>query len=126
MSLRSPLGKVLGTGSAKDGTGQWWAERVSALALIPLTLWFLCSVLSLPVQDYAAVRAWLGLPLNGFLEVVLLAVLTYHSYLGTNVIIEDYVHGNAMKLFSLLLLRFIYTLIGGASIFAVLRVVFGP
>jgi succinate dehydrogenase / fumarate reductase, membrane anchor subunit len=125
MSLRSPLGRVLGTGSAKDGTSQWWAERVSALALIPLTLWFLFSLLSLPVQDYGAVRAWLALPLNGFLEVVLVAVLTYHSYLGTNVIIEDYVRGNSMKLFSLLLLQFIYALIGGVSIFAILRVAFG-
>jgi succinate dehydrogenase / fumarate reductase membrane anchor subunit len=125
MSLRSPLGRVLGTGSAKDGTGQWWAERMSALALIPLTLWFFFSLLSLPVRDYASVRAWLALPLNGFLAVVLVAVLTYHSYLGTNVVIEDYVHGNAMKLFSLLLLRFIYTLVGGASVFAILRVAFG-
>lgn len=125
MSLRSPLGRVLGTGSAKDGTGQWWAERISALALIPLTLWFFFSLLSLPVQDYGSVRAWLALPLNGFLAVVLVAVLTYHSYLGTNVIIEDYVHGNSVKLFSLLLLRFIYALVGGASVFAILRVAFG-
>jgi len=125
MSLRSPLGTVLGTGSAKDGTGHWWGQRVSAVALIPLTLWFFFSLLALPVLDYGTVRAWLAAPINGFLSVLLVAVLTYHSDLGTTVVIEDYVHGNGMKLFWLLLLRFLYVLFGGASIFAILRVAFG-
>ncbi|MGO9514069.1 MAG: succinate dehydrogenase, hydrophobic membrane anchor protein [Steroidobacteraceae bacterium] len=125
MSLRSPLGRVLGAGSAKDGTGHWWAQRVSAVALVPLTLWFFFSLLALPAFDYGTVRAWLAAPLNGFLSVLLVAVLTYHSDLGTTVVIEDYVHGNGMKLFSLLLLRFLYVLFGGAGIFAILRVAFG-
>jgi len=122
MSLRSPLGRVLGTGSAKDGTDHWWAQRVSAVALIPLTLWFFFSLLLLPSLDYATVHAWLGMPLNGFLTVLLVAVLSYHSDLGTSVIVEDYVHGKGMKLASLLLLRFIYVLFGGATIFAILRI----
>jgi succinate dehydrogenase / fumarate reductase membrane anchor subunit len=125
MSLRSPLGKVLGMGSAKDGTGHWWAQRVSAVALIPLTLWFMFSLLALPALDYATVRAWLSFPWSGFLAVLLVAVLTYHSYLGTTEVIEDYVHSAGMKLLSLLLLRFLYVLVGGASIFAILRVAFG-
>lgn len=125
MSLRSPLGRVLGLGSAKDGTGHWWAQRVSALALIPLTLWFVLSLLALPALDYFTVKAWLSVPLSGLLAVLLAAVLTYHSYLGTSVVIEDYVHAAGTKLLSLLLLRFLYVLIGGASIFAILRVAFG-
>jgi succinate dehydrogenase / fumarate reductase, membrane anchor subunit len=125
MNLRSPLGRVLGTGSAKDGTGQWWAERVTAVALIPLTLWFLFSLLGLPALDYGTVRSWLAQPQNGFLAVLLIAVLTYHSYLGTTEVVEDYVHGSGMKLCSLLLLRFLYVLCGGAGIFAILRVAFG-
>ncbi len=125
MSLRSPLSRVLGTGSAKDGTAQWWAERVSAVALIPLTLWFFFSLLGLPVLSYGAVRAWLALPMNGFLAVLLIAVLTSHSYLGTIVVVEDYVHGKGAKLASLLLLRFLHVLTGGASIFAILRIAFG-
>jgi succinate dehydrogenase / fumarate reductase membrane anchor subunit len=125
MSLRSPVGRVLGLGSAKDGTGHWWAQRVSAVALIPLTLWFLLSLLALPALDYATVRAWLSVPLSGLLAVLLVAVLTYHSYLGTTVVIEDYVHAAGTKILSLLLLRFLYVLVGGAGIFAILHVAFG-
>jgi succinate dehydrogenase / fumarate reductase, membrane anchor subunit len=125
MSLRSPVGRVLGLGSAKDGTSHWWAQRVSAVALIPLTLWFLLSLLALPALDYATVRAWLSVPLSGLLAVLLVAVLTYHSYLGTTVVIEDYVHAAGSKILSLLLLKFLYVLVGGAGIFAILHVAFG-
>ncbi len=126
MSLRSPLGRVLGLGSAKEGTGHWWAQRVSAVALIPLTLWFMFSLLALPALDYATVKLWLSYPLSGFLAVLLIAVLSYHSYLGTAEVIEDYVRAAGSKIFSLVLLRFSYVLAGGASIFAILRVAFGP
>jgi succinate dehydrogenase / fumarate reductase membrane anchor subunit len=126
MSLRSPLGRVLGLGSAKEGTGHWWAQRVSAVALIPLTLWFMFSLLALPALDYATVKLWLSYPLSGFLAVLLIAALTYHSYLGTAEVVEDYVRAAGSKIFSLVLLRFSYVLAGGASIFAILRVAFGP
>jgi succinate dehydrogenase / fumarate reductase membrane anchor subunit len=125
MSLRSPLGRVLGTGSAGHGSAQWWAQRVSAVALIPLALWFFCSLLALPALDFGAVQTWLTLPRNSFLAALMVAVLTYHSYLGTIEVVEDYVHGNAMKLSLLLLLRFSYVLLGGASLYAILRVAFG-
>jgi succinate dehydrogenase / fumarate reductase membrane anchor subunit len=125
MSLRSPLGKVHGMGSAGHGTGQWWAQRVSAVALIPLCLWFVCSLLAMPALDFGAAQTWLALPRNGFLAALLVAVLAYHSYLGTVEVVEDWVHGTAMKLALLLLLRFAYVLIGGASLYAILRVAFG-
>ena len=125
MSLRSPLGQVSGLGSAKDGTGHWWSQRVTAVALVPLTLWFLFSLLMLPNLEYATVRIWLSFPMSAFLAALLVAVLTHHSYLGTTVVIEDYVHSNGLKLLFLLWLRFLYVLVGGASIFAILRVAFG-
>lgn len=125
MSLRSPMGRVLGLGSAKDGTAHWWAQRVSAVALIPLTLWFAISLLALPALDYGTVRAWLSAPLSSLLAVLLVAVLAYHSYLGITVVIEDYVHSAGSKLLSLLLLRFLHVLVGGAGVFAILRVAFG-
>jgi succinate dehydrogenase / fumarate reductase membrane anchor subunit len=124
MSLRSPLGTVLGTGSAKDGTAHWWAQRVSAVALVPLTLWFVFSLLTLPDFDFDTVRIWLSVPISAFLAVLLVAVLTYHSYLGTIEIVEDYMT-SGMKVLTLILLRFLYVLAGGAAIFAILRVVFG-
>jgi succinate dehydrogenase / fumarate reductase, membrane anchor subunit len=125
MSLRSPLGRVLGTGSARNGTGHWWAERVTSVALVPLTLWLLFSLLTLPAFDYETVRTWVALPVSSFLAVLTVAVMSYHAYLGTSVIVEDYVHATAAKVVSLVLLRFLHVLFGGASIFAILRVAFG-
>jgi len=122
MSLRSPLGRVLGLGSARDGTAHWWAQRVSAVALIPLALWFFFSLLRLPSFDYGMVRAWLAAPLNGFLAVLLVAVLSWHSYLGTSEIAEDYVHAKGMKVALLLSLRFAHVLLGGGAVFAILHV----
>jgi succinate dehydrogenase / fumarate reductase membrane anchor subunit len=125
MSVRSPLGRVLGLGSAKDGTSHWWAQRVTAVALIPLTLWFFFSLLTLPGLEYETVRTWLSVPISGFLAVLLVVVLAYHSYLGTMVIVEDYVPTSGMKILSLMVLLFLYVLAGGAAIFAILRIVFG-
>jgi succinate dehydrogenase / fumarate reductase, membrane anchor subunit len=125
MSLRSPLSRVLGLGSAKDGTAHWWSQRVTAVALVPLTLWFVFSLLTLPDFEYETVRTWLSVPITGFLSVLLVAVMSYHSYLGTIVIIEDYVISSGMKVLSLMTLRFLYVLAGGAAMFAIFRVVFG-
>jgi succinate dehydrogenase / fumarate reductase membrane anchor subunit len=125
MSLRSPLGRVLGLGSAKDGTAHWWAQRVSAAALIPLTLWFVLSLMSLPNLDYVSVRTWLSIPLSALLTLLLVGVSTYHSYLGTGVVIEDYVHSPGNRLLCQLLLRFLYVLVGGAGAFAALRITLG-
>jgi succinate dehydrogenase / fumarate reductase membrane anchor subunit len=93
--------------------------------LVPLTLWFFFSLLLLPALDYETVRVWLAQPLSSLLAVLAVAVLTYHSYLGTTVIVEDYVHGGPAQVLSLMLLRFLYVLCGGASILAILRVAFG-
>jgi len=125
MSLRSPLSRVLGLGSAKDGTAHWWAQRVTAVALVPLTVWFVFSLLTLPDFDYETVRTWLSVPVTGFLAVLLVGVLSYHSYLGTIVIVEDYVTSSGMKVLCLMTLRFLYVLAGGAAVFAILRVVLG-
>jgi succinate dehydrogenase / fumarate reductase, membrane anchor subunit len=125
MSLRSPLSRVLGLGSAKDGTAHWWAQRVTAVALVPLTLWFVFSLLTLPDFEYETVRTWLSVPITGFLALLLVGVLSYHSYLGTIVIIEDYVTSSGMKVLTLMTLRFLYVLAGGAAMFAILRLVLG-
>ena len=125
MSLRSPLGRVLGLGSAKDGTTHWWAQRVSSIALVPLTVWFVFSVWALPALDYATVKIWLSIPTSAFFAVLLVAVSSHHAYQGTSEVLEDYVHSAGMKALFLLLSRFLYVLVGGASIFAILRVTFG-
>ncbi len=125
MSLRSPLGRALGMGSAKTGTGHWWAQRMSAVALVPLTLWFVVSLVLLPGLEYGVLRAWLAAPFSGLLACLLVAVLAYHSYLGTMVIVEDYVHRTGYRVAVLMALRFLYVLAGGGGIFAILRIAFG-
>jgi len=125
VSLRSPLGKVLGTGSARSGTARWWAERLTSVALIPLTLWFFFSLLLLPSLDYSTMRAWMAVPMSGFLCALLVVVLAYHAYLGTSVVVEDYVHSHGPKLLLLLSLQFLFVLTGGAAAFAILRIAFG-
>lgn len=125
LSLRSPLSRVEGLGSAKEGTAHWWSQRVTAVALIPLTLWLAISLMTLPALDYDSVRVWLSVPVSGFLAILLVAVTTYHAYLGTTVITEDYVHSTGMKVLILTTLKFVYVLCGGLGMFAILRVVLG-
>jgi len=89
---RSPLGRALGLGSAKDGVEHWWRERVSAVALVPLTVWFTASIVVHTGDNYAGFIAWLEVPLTTILMTLLLIALFYHSALGLQVVIEDYVH----------------------------------
>ncbi len=124
MSLRSPLGRVLGHGAAKEGVHHWWVQRLTSVALIPLTVWFLISLLALPSYDYATVHAWVSQTWTALLLVIFIATVTWHSKLGVQVVLEDYVHGGT-KTISLVLSTFAHTLVAAAAIFAVLKVAFG-
>jgi succinate dehydrogenase membrane anchor subunit len=124
MSLRTPLGRVLGLGAAKEGVHHWWMQRVTSVALIPLAVSFVVSLLSLPALDYASVHAWVHQSWTAVLLLLFIALACWHSKLGIQVVIEDYVHGGA-KTLSLLISTFAHTLIAAASIFAVLKVAFG-
>ena len=125
MSLRSPLGRVLGLGSAKDGTDHWLAQRVSAIALVLLGLWFVVSLAVLGTVKYGNVIAFLGKPLNGVLMALLCVTLAYHSYLGVQVVIEDYVHTKGIKMISLIVSRFAHVFVAIASVYAILRIGIG-
>ena len=125
MSLRAPLGKVLGLGSAKDGTQHWWGQRVSAVALALLGLWFTGSIVGLGSVDHSTVIAFVADPLNSVLLVLLCTTLAYHSYLGVQVVIEDYVHSHGIKIVSLVLSRFVHVFIAVLSVYAVLRIGLG-
>ena len=91
-NMRSPLARAIGLGSAKEGVGVWWAERVSAVALVPLTLWFAASIIAHTGSDYATFIVWLRTPFAAILMSLLLIALFYHTALGLQVVIEDYVH----------------------------------
>jgi succinate dehydrogenase / fumarate reductase, membrane anchor subunit len=117
---RTPLARVLGTGSAKDGTDHWWSQRVSAVALLFLGVWFLVSLAQLPGFGYGDVVDWLGRPWTGMMMVLLIVSLAWHSDLGIQVVIEDYVHQPFLKVASIIIVRFLHVLLAAAAIFAVL------
>lgn len=125
MSLRTPLAEARGLGSAKEGTGHWVAQRLTALALIPLTLWFVVSVLTLMHASYFTVVNWMHAPWNAILLVLTVLTVYWHAYLGLQVIVEDYVHREWLKLSVIVALRFIAVILAAIGIFAVLRVAFG-
>ena len=122
--MRSPLGRARGLGSAREGVESWWLERVMAVALVPLTLWFAASLIALGRSDYAIFIAWLKTPLAALLMVLLLIALFTHLALGLRVVIEDYVHSGA-KIPALLAARFACFALGIAGILATLRIVLG-
>ena len=124
MSLRSPLGRVLGTGSAKEGVHHWWMQRLTSIALVPLTIWFVVSLLSLPSFEHVTVISWIAQSWTALLLILFILVATWHSQLGVRVVIEDYVHGGA-KTLTLVLITFMHALIAAAGVFAVLKVAFG-
>ena len=116
------MGRALGLGSAKEGVAHWWMQRVTALALVPLCLWFAASVIGLAGADWLRVAAWIHRPVNAILMVLMLVPLFYHMALGIQVVIEDYVHTEWVKLASVLALWFVAIALAVASIFAVLRI----
>jgi len=124
MSLRSPLARVLGLGAAGDGPSHWWSQRVSAIGLTLLSIWFVLSLAGLELSSEPAVSDWLAMPLNTVLTVLLVATLAYHSWLGVQVIVEDYVRG-WVKIASLVTIQFLHFLLAALAVLAVLRVALG-
>ena len=96
--MQSPLRRAQGLGSARAGVEHWWTQRVTAVALIPLTLWFVAFLIALRGSDYNIVIAWLRAPVATILMVLLLIMLCYHMALGLQVVIEDYVHSDRVKI----------------------------
>jgi succinate dehydrogenase / fumarate reductase, membrane anchor subunit len=125
MSLRSPIGRVLGLGAAKEGVAHWWSQRVTSVALVVLGLWFAASLLRMPTFSHELVLTWIGAPLNAVLLLLLVGTLVYHSQLGVQVVVEDYVHHHGLKIATMLVLTFAHVLLAALAIFAVLRIAFG-
>jgi succinate dehydrogenase / fumarate reductase, membrane anchor subunit len=122
---RTPLARARGLGSAKDGVGHWWAQRLTAIALIPLVVWFAISLVMLSGADYTIVRAWIGSPLVMMLLVLTIGVGLHHGQLGIQVVIEDYVGNDGWKLALIVIVKFIAVLFGLGAIVAILRIGFG-
>ena len=121
---RSPLAIAIGLGSARAGSAHWWAERVSAVALVPLTLWFIASIIAHSGDDHAAFTAWLGTPLVSAAMILLLIALFHHTALGLQVVVEDYVH-SGMKVAAVIAVRLACFGLAVVGVLAVLRIAFG-
>ncbi|MGE0736173.1 MAG: succinate dehydrogenase, hydrophobic membrane anchor protein [Alphaproteobacteria bacterium] len=124
-SYRSARGRALGLGSAKDGTHHWWAQRLTALALVPLTIWFVICILGLIGGDYAQAKAWIAAPWNAVLLLLLIGATFHHAQLGLQVVIEDYVHREGTKFALVILVKFAAILLGALAGFSVLKIAFG-
>jgi succinate dehydrogenase / fumarate reductase membrane anchor subunit len=125
MSFQSPLGRFLGHGSAKEGAYHWWMQRVSAIALIPLTLWFVWAIAGIEdLQDQAAVVVWMSDAFNGIAMILLIIAIMYHSMLGARVVVEDYIHG-ATKVITMIILQLAHVVLSVAGIYSVIIISLG-
>lgn len=124
MSLRTPLSLAKGLGSAKEGTHHWWMQRLTSIALVPLTIWLTLAVAALPHTDYATVYAWMASPVSCVLLMLTTIVMLLHLNLGVQVIIEDYVHVYWLKMVSIITLNFSCILLGIIGLYSLLKVAF--
>jgi succinate dehydrogenase / fumarate reductase, membrane anchor subunit len=123
--LRNPLQRARGLGSAKEGVGHWWTQRLTAMALVVLGIWFVVLVLGLLHADYATARAAIGKPWNALLLIAFLMTVFWHAVLGLQVVIEDYVHTRWQEVVLMVAIKFLAVLAALASVLAVLRIALG-
>jgi succinate dehydrogenase / fumarate reductase membrane anchor subunit len=121
MKYRTPLNNVLGLGSSKNGVHHWWVQRLTAVALIPLTLWFAYAVVvhSQDISSFASAREFIGQPIHALLLILLTFTMLHHSQLGLQVVVEDYVHG-PLKTITLIASKFAHIVAGVAGIYSII------
>ncbi|HYD98298.1 MAG TPA: succinate dehydrogenase, hydrophobic membrane anchor protein [Alphaproteobacteria bacterium] len=124
-SLRTTLGRVRGLGSAKEGVHHWYAERWTSIALIPLNLWFIAAVIGHIGASHAEFIAWLSRPFPAVMMILNVALIMYHTALGLQVVLEDYVHNELLKTLSILAVKGACLALAVAGIFAVAKISFG-
>lgn len=123
---RNPMKVALGLGSAHSGSGHWWTQRVTAVALVLLGAWFVVTVLGLLHADYATARAAVAKPWNALLLIAFVVTMFWHAVLGLQVVIEDYVHTRWKEVGLMLTIKFLAVLGALASVLAVLRIALTP
>jgi succinate dehydrogenase / fumarate reductase membrane anchor subunit len=125
MSFKSPLNRVFGLGTAKEGVTHWWHQRVTAVAMLPLGLWFAFSVLGVDMSSHSALIAWISDPMTAVLLILTTSCLIYHSILGVRVVVEDYVAGKGLKVVTLLLSSFAHAFLGVVCLISILKIALG-
>lgn len=124
-SRRSPLARVRGLGTAREGVAHWWAQRLTAVALVPLLLWFAASLCAMTGADQQEVRAWIADPLVSVLLILLTVAGFHHAQLGLQVVLEDYVHAEWLKVASVVLVKFAAVALAVAAVLSVVRIALG-
>jgi succinate dehydrogenase / fumarate reductase membrane anchor subunit len=125
MSMRTPLARVRGLGSAKSGAHHWWGQRLSAIALVPLLLWFMASLTTATTMEYATAVEWMRCPWNSTLLILMIGAMFYHAQLGLQVVFEDYISSHWLQVTSIIVVRFLAFLLAVVSIIAVLSIALG-
>lgn len=121
-TLRTPLGRVRGLGSARSGVHHWWAQRITSMALLPLTLWFVLSVAGLAGAGYEATLSWIARPWNAVLLLVTVGVTFHHTAAGLQVIVEDYLHVEWARMAAVLAIKALCLVLALAAALAILRI----
>ena len=125
MTLRTPLSQARGLGSAHAGAHHWWHQRITAMAMLPLMIWFVMSLAAHVGSDYFTLKLWMASPINATLMIALMVNIFYHASLGLQVVIEDYVQCPAMKAVSLILIKLLATLLALFSVVNILEIAIG-
>ena len=121
MSIKTPLARVRGLGAARQGVAHFWAQRVTAIALVPLTIWFLASIVAFASADYDAIVIYMRRPSVTVLFLLFLSTGFYHMKLGLQVVVEDYIAREGTKIAALVLVNFFAVAAGALALFSVLK-----
>jgi succinate dehydrogenase / fumarate reductase membrane anchor subunit len=124
-SMRSPLGHARGLGSAKEGLHHWWMQRLTSIALVPLSIWFVAALVSLRDADWETYALWISNPLNATMMVLFIGVGLHHAQAGMQVVLEDYVSSHGARVFSVIAVKLICYALAALSIMSVVLVALG-
>ena len=122
--METPISRVRGLGSARSGAHHWWLERLTSVATLLLVVWLLVSLLTLPDFAYGTIIEWLGSPLGAVPMLLLIVSAFWHAKLGLQVVVEDYVDDEGLKLFTITLVNFFIVALGATAFFSVLKIAF--
>lgn len=123
-TIKSPLARARGLGSAHDGVGHWWHQRITAASNLLLMIWLVWSVVSMSDMGYEAFTGWLAAPVNAILMILAVISVFYHALLGCQVVVEDYFHHEGFKLFKLAGMKMFFIGAGVACVFSILKIAF--
>ena len=125
MDYRTPIARARGLGSAKDGTHHWWMQRITAIALVPLTVWLVGSLVAIGTADHAQTVHWIRTPAVSIALLLTIAALFHHAQLGLQAVVEDYVHAEWKKIAALIAIKLLAITAAATAAFSVLRIALG-